>query len=170
MRSEKLAGLGQMAGGVAHELNNPLTAVLGFAELIEEATTDKDTREGALAIHSEAKRMKRIVESLVRFWRPETQSAQLVSVAHILQDIEHMRGPELAHRGIRLEMDVADDLPKLAGNADQLKQMLLQLLSNAVHAVERSQESGVEHRVYIEAAMNGNRFAHSGVRHGAGIC
>ena len=72
LRAEKLAGLGQLAGGVAHALNNPLTAVLGFAELIAETSGEARVRKDAATIAAEALKMKDTVQRLVEFWRPVT--------------------------------------------------------------------------------------------------
>ena len=70
LRAEKLAGLGQLAGGVAHALNNPLTAVLGFAELINETSVEPRVRKDAGTIAIEALKMKDTVARLQEFWRP----------------------------------------------------------------------------------------------------
>lgn len=74
LRAEKLAGLGQLAGGVAHALNNPLTAVLGFAELIAETAGEARVRQDAATILAEAIKMKETVARLVEFWRPSTRA------------------------------------------------------------------------------------------------
>ena len=87
LRAEKLAGLGQLAGGVAHALNNPLTAVLGFAELIAETTTDARVRKDAGTIVTEALKMKETVEKLVEFWRPLPPADEAVQVMGILREL-----------------------------------------------------------------------------------
>ncbi len=76
VRAERLAGLGQLAGGVAHALNNPLTAVLGYAELIAETTADARVREDARTIQEEAEKMKKTVERLVEFWQPASSNGE----------------------------------------------------------------------------------------------
>jgi two-component system NtrC family sensor kinase len=134
LRSEKLAGLGQLAGGVAHELNNPLTVVMGYSELMSDATDVDEMRSQAGIIHKEALRMKEIVESLVRFWRPAANNSQRTNLTQTLRDIFRLRTAELERRGIRFEMVLPPNLPEIAGNTDQLKQVFLQLLNNAVEA------------------------------------
>ncbi len=134
LRSEKLAGLGQLAGGVAHELNNPLTVVMGYSELMSDATDVGEMRGQAGIIHKEALRMKEIVESLVRFWRPASNNSQRINLTQTLRDIYRLRSAELERRGIHFEMVLPPALPEIAGNPDQLKQVFLQLLNNAVEA------------------------------------
>lgn len=134
LRSEKLAGLGQLAGGVAHELNNPLTVVMGYSELMSDANDVGEMRNQAGIIHKEALRMKDIVESLVRFWRPAANNSQQINLTQTLRDIYRLRSAELERRGIHFEMVLPPALPEIAGNPDQLKQVFLQLLNNAVEA------------------------------------
>jgi len=134
LRSEKLAGLGQLAGGVAHELNNPLTVVMGYSELMSDATDVAEMRMQANIIHKESLRMKDIVESLVRFWRPAASNSQQINLTQTLRDIYRLRSAELERRGIHFEMVLPPTLPEIAGNSDQLKQVFLQLLNNAVEA------------------------------------
>ena len=135
LRSEKLAGLGQLAGGVAHELNNPLTVVMGYSELMSDAEDIAEIRAQSSIIHRESLRMKEIVESLVRFWKPAPSNSGQISLSQTLHDIHRLRAPEIERRGIELEINVPDDLPSITGNPDQLKQVFMQLLNNAVEAI-----------------------------------
>jgi signal transduction histidine kinase len=168
LRSEKLAGLGQLAGGVAHELNNPLTVVMGYSELMSDATDIKEVREQSGIIHKEALRMKEIVESLVRFWRPAPNNSQQINLTQTLRDIYRLRSAELERRGITFEMNVPPALPEIAGNSDQLKQVFLQLLNNAVEALssmtvtERVSADGIVHpveqKILIDASFDDNKL------------
>lgn len=146
MQSHKLAGLGRLAGGVAHELNNPLTVVMGYAEMIAEMAGDRSIREQAAIIHAESLRMKRIIESLIRFWKPSPQGFQQVEVGDILRDIHRLRAPELERSGIALHLTIADNLPTVPGNEGHLKQVFLQLLNNSVDAIQRSEAGTGEHK------------------------
>ncbi|MHB1021649.1 MAG: sensor histidine kinase [Acidobacteriaceae bacterium] len=158
VRSEKLAGLGQVAGGVAHELNNPLTVVMGYAELIADSAQEDRVRTNAGIIHAEALRMKQIIESLVRFWRPAPHAYQQVDVAQMLQDVYRLRAPELERRSIDLELSMAKHLPAVSANADRLKQVILQLISNAVEAVERSSHVGARQRIRMDASYHNDKL------------
>jgi two-component system, NtrC family, sensor kinase len=156
LQSEKLAGLGQLAGGVAHELNNPLTVVMGYAELIEEGGADEATRQNAAVIHSESQRMKHTVESLARFWKSSPGDFTLISVEQMLTDIQRLRAPELARAGILLEVVVARDLPKIRVNGDQMRQVFLQILSNAATAL-LSLPAEREKRLRVDATLTKDR-------------
>jgi signal transduction histidine kinase len=87
MRAERLAGLGLLAEGMAHALNNPLTAVLGFAELISATTGEERVKEDAEIIVREAQRMRQTVETLLEFWRPAAQSEVAVNVRELVREL-----------------------------------------------------------------------------------
>lgn len=147
-QSEKLAGLGQLAGGLAHELNNPLTVVLGYAELIEDSVTDEIIRRNAGVIRRESQRMKQIIESLARFWRPSSSELALVAVDEMLMDIGRLRRQEFERAGIQVEMTMARDLPRIMANGDQMRQVFLQILNNAMAALGDA-SNGSEKKVRI---------------------
>jgi signal transduction histidine kinase len=143
LRTEKLAGLGMLAGGVAHALNNPLTAVLGFAELIRETTQEPRVRRDAGTIVDEAKRMRTTIQRLLDFWRPPVQREEAIDAGLLVQELARACESRLAARGVTLTMQLADDAPPIRGNRERLRQMLEHLLNNAAQAIGRS---GVEHR------------------------
>lgn len=162
LRSEKLAGLGQLAGGVAHELNNPLTVVMGFSELMTEAASLDEVHQQSAIIHQESLRMKDIIESLVRFWKPAPASSVTMDLALTLRDIHRLRAPEIVRRGIELQMNLPPLLPLIAGNPDQLKQVFMHLLNNAVDAIAAvppdSRPPDSPHRIRIEASFDDARL------------
>ena len=135
LRAEKLAGLGQLAGGVAHALNNPLTAVLGFAELIAESAADARVREDARTILCEAVKMKETVGRLIEFWRPTTVQDEQVEVAAMLHELTEGCEEKLRERGLRLELVVPENLPTLRGSPSRLRQVMEHLLNNAAQAI-----------------------------------
>jgi len=135
LRSEKLAGLGQLAGGVAHELNNPLTAVLGFADLIRETSEEARVREDADTIIREALRMKETVESLLNFWRPVKLLDEPVEMDVLLAELAGDCLEKLSERGVRLVVEAGEDMPAVWGNRDRLRQVLEHLLNNAAQAI-----------------------------------
>jgi len=136
-RSEKLAGLGQMAAGVAHELNNPLTVVLGYSQILEETLEDHPVHENMSLIRKEAQRMRLIIESMLRFWKPSPVEHIAVSVAEILRDICQLRRTEFNRRQIELQLHLAEGLPEVDGNRNQLQQMFLQLVNNSLDAFDQ---------------------------------
>lgn len=134
-QSEKLVGLGHLAGGVAHELNNPLTVVMGYAELIEDGDIDERSRRNAAVIKQEARRMKQIIEGLVRFSKPSPSEQSSVSVEQLLQDIGRLRKMDLDRKGIDFQLKIAPNLPRIRANGDQLRQVFLQIVNNAISAL-----------------------------------
>ena len=135
LRSEKLAGLGQMAGGVAHALNNPLTAVLGFAELIQATTDEPRVKQDAETIVQEAMKMRGTVQNLVNFWRPAAQHDEPVEVMSLLRELAADCAGKLESRGVKLEVEADDPVPTVRGDRARLRQVLEHLLNNSAQAI-----------------------------------
>ncbi len=152
LRAEKLAGLGQLAGGVAHALNNPLTAVLGFAELIAETSGEARVRKDAATIAAEALKMKDTVQRLVEFWRPVTLADEPVDLTGVLRELAGACQDTLATRGVSMELlGLEAAMPVVRGSRDRLRQVMEHLLNNAAQAiaaaVTRDQEEA--HRIRL---------------------
>ena len=174
--SEKYAGLGQLANNVTHQLNNPLTVILGYAALLDEAPTlTSQERKGVEAIMAEARRMRATLESLSRISRAHTDHLTAVSVAELLVDMEELHRSEFLRRSIEFRLSIAPGLPKVLCNAQHLRQAVLHCLQFAIEAVDRQNPStfagqgGSEpavKSVRLEAAAEGNvvqiMVAHSG--------
>ncbi len=150
MQAERLAGLGRLAGGVAHELNNPLQAVTGFAQLLTDAD-DGTTRDQAGVILAEARRMKQIIESLMRFRNAAASSRSPVSVELVLRDIANLARHDLDRASVTLEMHFPDNLPRIKADPEQIQQVFLQVMRNAIASLESAPE-GAERRLSVEVA------------------
>jgi signal transduction histidine kinase len=135
LRAEKLAGLGLLAGGMAHALSNPLTAVLGFAELIADTSDEARVKTDAEMIVREALRMRQTVNALLEFWRPAKRGDEAVDVAELLRELAGECREKLGNRGVRLTVDTGDETPMVRGSGDRLRQVLEHLLNNAAQAV-----------------------------------
>jgi signal transduction histidine kinase len=141
--TEKLAGIGQLIRGVAHELNNPLTAVLGYAELLTDRPADPELRRGLDVIFREGKRMRSILGNLLRFAQPEAFERRNLDVLSLLQELLRQKKLEVQARGIELSAKLASALPLVAADEAQMKQVLLNVLNNALDAVENAAEKRV---------------------------
>ncbi len=134
-RSEKLASVGLLAAGVAHELNNPLTSIVMNVNLmIEDVEDDTGLREGLRRIDADAGRCRRIVDDLRAFARPRQIEKVLGKVEPVVEEAIAVAAHELARHGVRVERDLAADLPPVAWDPDRMVQVLTNLLVNAAHA------------------------------------
>jgi signal transduction histidine kinase len=154
LQAEKLAGLGMMAGGVAHALNNPLTAVLGFAELIVETAQGDRIKGDAEMIVREALRMRQTVESLQSFW-PSNNVRDTVALGPLLAELAAACADELASRGVQLTVLGEETGPVVCGDRNRLRQVVEHLLNNAAEAVASTAQE--EHEIRLALSHDERR-------------
>ena len=169
--AEKFAGLGQLAGTVTQQMNNPLTVILGYASLLEDAELDEQARKGVEAIQAEARRMRSTLESLSRIARSPGDQMAAVSVSELLTDLEQLHRPEFLQRSIEFQLNVLPGLPRARCSAHELRQAVLHCLQFAIAAVEQAGAAQTEEgpkTIRLEASSEGNLVqivvAHSGPR------
>ncbi len=143
MHTEKMAAVGQLVSGVAHEVNNPLTAILGFADLLSEQQGIPDEAKKDLGvIIQEAQRTKQIVQNLLSFARQMPPQRQGVQVNVILRRTVQLRAYDFANHGIKLILNLQEPLPDVVGDPHQLQQVFLNILNNAYDAVRDTMTPG----------------------------
>jgi signal transduction histidine kinase/putative methionine-R-sulfoxide reductase with GAF domain len=139
VQSEKLAALGEMAARIAHEMKNPLTVIGGFAaRLARKEQDDRDhppTARYAEIILKEVKRLERTIQQTLSFSREVVPDFQPVDINAEIQDVLGMFREELAESGIVREVDLSKEVPEIAVDPDQIRQVIWNLLSNAVQAM-----------------------------------
>ncbi len=137
VQSEKLVSLGQLAAGAAHEINNPLTGVLGYSDLlIDDASLNDRQRAVAEKIRTLARRIKTLVASLLSFARQVPAEKTELDLNHVLSSALHLSNLDLRNKHIVVENHADTDLPPVVGDANQILQVFFNLISNAVDALE----------------------------------
>ena len=137
VRSARLASIGRLSAGVAHEIGNPLAAILGLVELARDPELPAEDREEFLArIQAETERIHRIIRDLLDFARQDPDEADAVDLRQCLEDALRLVTPQKSWRSIALERDLPDRIPPVRGQPDRLQQVLLNLLLNAADAVD----------------------------------
>jgi C4-dicarboxylate-specific signal transduction histidine kinase len=166
VRSEKLAGLGRLAAGLAHEIGNPLAAVLGYMELLEQGLGDPELeRDMVRRAQQELGRIHGILRQLLDYARPGTGRAEEIEVGVALEEAARTVRPQRSFREVELRIHAQEGLPRLLLERDKLHQVLVNLLVNAGHAVAGRPGAAVElracregERLRIDCLDNGHGF------------
>jgi PAS domain S-box-containing protein len=136
VRSEKLSSVGVLAAGVAHEINNPLTTILGYAKLIlETLPADNQDRPALELVADEARRVQEIVRNLLDFSRQESGVAAPCSLNAIIERTLSLMAPDLRKRQIEVVRELHPDLPDCLADARRIEQVFVNLAANAAHAM-----------------------------------
>lgn len=142
IQSERLAAMGQMIGGFAHELNNPLTTILGMSELLQEGGVTEAGRKQVTVLHQQARRAAEIVQNLQYFARPPAPGRSQVDLNELVQRTVHLQSYPLRKSNITVDFLPETTLPAVVADPNQLMQVFLNLLLNAEQAIREGREKG----------------------------
>jgi signal transduction histidine kinase len=143
VQSEKLASLGQLAAGAAHEINNPLTAILGFSDLLaDDPSLSEKARVTAGKIRDQARRTKTLVGNLLSFARQVPVERTLLDINTVVTNAVQLRTLDLHTSTVKIDLELESVLPGVRGDSNQLMQVFFNIISNALDAMEAA-EGGV---------------------------
>jgi len=167
MQTEKMAAVGQLVSGVAHEVNNPLTAILGFADLLVQKPEMPEAARGDLQIIiDEAQRTKQIIQNLLSFARQMPPQREPVQINDLVRRTLLLRAYDFAHGGIEVKETLKEPFPEVVADPHQLQQVFLNVLNNAYDAIRETGDPGV---IEIETAVHDGAAEISFIDNGAGI-
>jgi len=142
IQSERLAAMGAMIGGVAHELNNPLTSILGVSELLQDSQTTDAARKQIGILQQQARRAAEIVHNLTYFSRPPATGKTPVNVGEVVERTLNLHAYSLRKNNITVDFLREPGLPYVEGDPHQLMQVFLNLILNAEQAIREARDRG----------------------------
>jgi PAS domain S-box-containing protein len=149
IQSERLAAMGQMIGGFAHELNNPLTSILGMSELLQEGEAPESVRKQMVVLQQQARRAAEIVQNLMYFSRPPAPGKTPIDLGELVQRTLHLHAYSLRKSNITVDFLKETSVPVVSGDAHQLMQVFLNLILNSEQAMREIRDRGTL-RIRIE--------------------
>jgi PAS domain S-box-containing protein len=142
MMTDRLASLGELASGTAHELNNPLTSIIGFSQLLMEREVPDDIREDLKLINNEAQRAASVTKNLLTFARKHAPVKQRNHINNIIEDVLKLRAYEHRANGIEVERQLGPDLPEIMVDYFQMQQVFMNIIINAEYFMVKEHNKG----------------------------
>ncbi|MGC2490427.1 MAG: ATP-binding protein [Candidatus Sulfotelmatobacter sp.] len=163
LQSEKMSAVGQLIAGVAHELNNPLTAILGYAQLLESEGLSERAQDYVGKMFKQAQRTHRVVQNLLSFARQRKPERAEVDIRRVLEETLTLRDYDLKVNNIEVQKDLGPDAAMVVADPHQIEQVFLNIINNAVDAVLETGRAGkLKIRVYCEKGDVCAQFADDG--------
>lgn len=166
IQSDKLSSIGELVSGVAHELNNPLTSIMGFSELLLTDNINEGSKKKAETIHESSQRCKRIVDNLLSFSRSHKPEKTYQDINSLIAGILDLKAYRLDVEDIETRLDLEETIPMIMADGHQLQQVFLNLLNNAEHAL---QEKGGQGTITIRTGYRNNKLFITFTDSGSGI-
>jgi PAS domain S-box-containing protein len=164
--TDRLASVGELASGLAHELNNPLTSVIGFSQLLLGQDIADDIRRDLEVVHAEAQRCASVVKNLLTFARKHPQSRQPLYINGIIEKVLEMRSYEHKVNNIQVVIHLSSDLPGIVGDYFQLQQVFLNIVINAEYFMVEAHRQGT---LTVVSELAGNKVRIDFIDDGPGI-
>lgn len=158
-QTSKLASIGELSAGVAHEINNPLNGIINFAQLLKDEERPRSEFEQQMidGIIDEGERIAQIVRGLLAFARADTYEVSRVRFADSIKTSIALFGRQFEKDGITVEIELERDLPSVRADGSRLRQVVVNMISNAHHALKAKPADSVEQKLFrIRARRGGN--------------
>ena len=159
--SAKLASLGELSAGVAHEINNPLNGIINFAQLLKDEPVQRKRFEQQMidGIIDEGGRIAEIVRGLLTFARHDENEPRQINLAEMINTSIALFARQFAKDGVRVEIDIAPDLPPVRGDVSRLRQVIVNMISNAHYALKAKRVAATEEKVFRIKAQSVEKVA-----------
>ena len=164
--SSRLASIGELASGVAHEINNPLTAVIGFSEILMDRDIPEDIKQDLRVINDNAQRVTKIVKSLLTFAHQHKEDKEYTDINSVMLRVLELRTYEMKLSNIEVTIRLTPNLPWVMANTSQLQQVFLNIILNAEQAVTKAHNGG---NLLIKTEQIGNSIRITFKDDGSGI-
>ena len=159
IRTEKLASIGRFAAGVAHEVGNPLGAILGYTSILKREEMDREESKDYLKrIEKEIERINKIVRGLLDFARPSKLEIREVEINKIIESTLSLLSYQKTFKNIQTQLDLQSDLPLIKGDESQLSQVLINIILNAIDAMTNGGALTIQTKTHIVENLNADRL------------